>query len=233
MPLRISHALFLFLAIFLALPARPAEPPPTEQQLLARMDQAASSFQAMTAQIRQISHTEVINDNSEENGSVAMVKSGPKDFQGLIEYSAPDRKIMLFANKQLEIYNPKTDIVQVLDLGKHGEQIAQFFMVGFGTSGKDIAKSYGIALKGTEQVQGQTTTKVELIPKSAEAKQYLTKMEMWIPLGSPYPVQEKLYQPSGDYTLWTYQDLKINPVLAKDALESKIPANAKRENMQK
>ena len=226
MSLRVPATLLL-----LAIPVFSA--PPTEQQLLARMDEAAGSFQSMTAQIRQISHTEVINDNSEETGNVAMVKTGAKEFRGLIEYSAPDQKIMLFANKQLEIYNPKTNIVQVLDLGKHGEQIAQFFMVGFGTSGKDIAKSYDVALKGTDQVQGQATTKVELIPKSAEAKQYLTKMEMWIPAGSPYPVQEKLYQPSGDYTLWTYQDLKINPVLAKDALESKIPANAKRENMQK
>ncbi len=217
--------------VLLAIPALSA--PPTEQQLLARMDQAASSFQAMTAQIRQISHTEVINDNSEETGSVAMVRAGSKDFRGLIEYAAPDQKVMLFANKQLQIYNPKTNIVQVIDLGKHGEQVAQFFMVGFGTSGKDIAKSYDVSVKGAEQVQGQTTTKVELIPKSAEAKQYLTKMEMWIPAESPYPVQEKLYQPSGDYTLWTYRDLKINPVLAKDALESKIPANAKRENMQK
>ena len=217
--------------LLLALPALSA--PPTEEQLLSRMDQAATSFQAMTAHIRQISHTEVINDNSEETGSVAMVKTGSKEFQGLIEYSAPDQKVMLFANKQLEIYNPKTNIVQVIDLGKHGEQIAQFFMVGFGTSGKDIAKSYDVSVTGTEQVLGQTTTKLELIPKSAEAKQYLTKMEMWIPAGSSYPVQEKLYQPSGDYTLWTYHDVKINPVLAKDALESKIPANAKRENMQK
>jgi outer membrane lipoprotein-sorting protein len=62
-------------------------------------------------------------------------------------------------------------------------------------------------------------------------KHYFVKVELWIPeQGDPYPLREKITEPSGDYILWTYSDLKINPPLAADALQLKPPPGVKIEH---
>ena len=63
-----------------------------------------------------------------------------------------------------------------------------------------------------------------------EARRYVQKLELWIPdQGDPYPLREKILEPSADYRLVTYTDLKINPVLPPDALQLKLPTGVKIE----
>jgi len=48
-----------------------------------------------------------------------------------------------------------------------------------------------------------------------------------------YPIQQKFYQPAGDYMVFTYSGIKINPDLADSALKLHLPKNVKREYPQK
>jgi outer membrane lipoprotein-sorting protein len=115
-------------------------------------------------------------------------------------------------------------------LDKHGPQLDKFVMIGFGTSGTEIATTYAVTILGSEQLNGQAATRLQLIPKSDEVKHYVQKLELWIPeQGDPYPVREKIFEPSGDYLLVTYSDLNINPALKPDALELKLRPGVKTE----
>jgi len=115
-------------------------------------------------------------------------------------------------------------------LDKHGEQLDKFFMIGFGTSGTELATNYDVTTLASEQIHGQAAVRLQLIPKSAETKHYVQKLELWIPeQGDPYPLREKISEPSGDYILVTYSGLKINPPLDPDALRLKPPAGVKTE----
>ena len=83
---------------------------------------------------------------------------------------------------------------------------------------------------GTENLHGQPAIHLQLIPKAAEARQYVQKLELWIPeQGDPYPLREKIFEPSRDYRLVTYSGLKINPPLQPDALNLKLPPGVKTE----
>jgi hypothetical protein len=76
--------------------------------------------------------------------------------------------------------------------------------------------------------------KLSVIPKSENAKKYVSKVEMWVPVqGLPNPVQEKVYEPSGDYRIANYSDIRVNPPLKGDALKLKTPPGVKTENIQK
>ena len=120
--------------------------------------------------------------------------------------------------------------VQVFDLEKHGEQLDKFLMIGFGTSGMELAKDYDVSVLGTESMNGQSALHLQLIPKVPEARQYVKKLELWIPeQGDPYPLREKILEPSSDYRLVTYSGLKINPPLQPDALQLKLPPGVKTE----
>ncbi len=194
------------------------------QQVLARMDKAANDFKSMTAQVTYLTHTEVLNEDDKETGTITMKKVQPGEVQSLVDFTSPDRKTVTFEKRRIQEYLPKLKTVQEFDLAKHGEQVDKFIMIGFGTSGIELAKDYDVTVLGTENWQGQPTIHLQLIPKAADARQYVQKMELWIPeQGDPYPLHEKILEPSGDYRLVTYSDLKINPSLRSDALKLKLP----------
>ena len=76
-------------------------------------------------------------------------------------------------------------------------------------------------------------TRIELTPKSDELKKLVTKIELWIPEGQTNPVQEKITQPSKNYSLVKYSDLKINPTLPDSAFALTLPAKVKKIHPQK
>lgn len=186
---------------------QPAPGAESAASILARIDKAAAQFRGMTAHVEHTTHTAVIDDNSTESGTVMVRKVGPGEVQGLLQFTKPDQRFILFRDRKALIYTPASKSAQNYDLGKFSQQIDQFFMIGFGTSRAEIEKGYKVEVKGKEK----TTTKIELVPRSAEALKRLTRMELWIADDGDYPLKEKLYEPSGDYVLVVYSEMKINP----------------------
>jgi len=216
--------------LILAAPAASPAAADSPQQVLARMDKAASEFKSMTSQVTYVTHTDVLNDDSTETGTVTMRKVQPGEVQGRVEFTAPDRKTVTIEKRRVQEYFPKINTLQVFDLDKHGEQLDKFFMIGFGTSGMELAKDYDVSVLRTESMNGQSAIHLQLTPKVPEARQYVQKLELWIPeQGDPYPLREKIFEPSGDYRLVTYSGLKINPPLQPDALQLKTPPGVKTE----
>ena len=217
--------------LILAVPPTLAAAGDTVQQVLTRMDKAASDFKAMTAQVTHVDHTDVLNDDTTESGTVTMKKVQPGEVQGRVDFTVPDQKTITFEKRRIQEYLPKINTLQVFDLDKHGEQLDRFLMIGFGTSGIELAKDYDVTVLGTENIKGQSAIRLQLNPKAAEARQYVQKIELWIPeQGDPYPLREKIFEPSHDYRLVTYNDLKINPPLKPDALQLKLPPGVKIEH---
>lgn len=219
------------MCLFLAGAATLAAANQDVQQILARMDRAASDFKSMTAQVTHVDHTDILNDDTTESGAVTMKKVQPGEVQGRVDFTVPDRKTITFEKRRIQEYLPKINTLQVFDLDKHGEQLDRFLMIGFGTSGIELAKDYDVAVLGTETIKGQSAIHLLLKPKAAEARQYVDKIELWIPeQGDPYPLREQIFEPSHDYRLVTYNDLKINPPLQPDALQLKLPPGVKTEH---
>lgn len=201
--------------------------------ILARMDKAASGFKNMTARGTYLTHTDVINEDSTETGTAVMQKVAPGEVRGLINFLGKDKRDVSIENRRVRVYYPKINTVQEFDLGKDGEQLDQFLMIGFGTSGTALAKNYEVSV-GTETAKsfdGIKTIRLQLIPKTGEALKYVAKLELWIPeTGDPYPLQEKISEPSGDYRVITYTDLKTNQPLPPDALQLKPAPGFKTEH---
>jgi len=218
---------FLALSAFTALAAPPAD---DLHDLLLRMDKAAATFKAMTAQVTYVTHTDVLNEDNTETGTAIMQKVQPGEVEALVDFVNPDPHTLRIQKRRLEIYRPKIKQLEVYDLQNHGEQVDKFVMIGFGTSGAELAKDYSMTALGSESLKGQTAkfVHVRLVPRSAEAHEYVTNLELWIPeQGDPYPAREKILAPSGDYRVVTYSDLKINPALPPAALQLKLPSGVK------
>ncbi|HUQ95100.1 MAG TPA: hypothetical protein VM120_25710 [Bryobacteraceae bacterium] len=201
--------------------------------LLAQMDKSAAVFRGMTAKLHRTTYTAVIKDTSEEEGSIVIRQAKPKDMQVLVDFSSPDQKTWAFRGRKAELFVPKMNTVQEYDLGKHGRLIDGFLLLGFGSNSKDLEKNYTLKLGPDETLDGRKTSKLELIPKSEEAREHLKKVEIWFPSESGSPVQQKFYLGSGDYMLVRYSETKLDPNLPEAAVRLRLPSNVKREYPQK
>lgn len=207
-------------------------PATTVQDVFARMDKAAPAFTGLEAQLKKTSYTKVLDDTSLESGAVRMRRDKPKSLQVLIDFVAPDARTVAFAGKKAEIYYPKMKVVHEYDLGKHRELVDQFLLVGFGVTGRDLESAYTVKLAGEETVSGEKTSHLELTPKSAAVRDKVARVDLWIGEAG-HPVQQKFTEPSGNYTLFTYTGMKLNPALSDDKLKLKLPKGVKRERPQK
>jgi len=204
----------------------------TLDEVFSLIDKSAAGFQSMTATLTRLDHTAIIDDTSKESGRIAMRKLKPGDVRMLIEFTEPDQRAIAFADRKVEVYYPKIKTVQVYDLGRYRNLVDQFLLLGFGSSSAELKKNYAVKLAGAEQLMGDTVSRLELTPKSAAAKEHLVKVELWLN-GEGYPLQQKFYRPSDDYTLVTYRDLKVNPDLPPRALALKLPDGVKRQYPQR
>jgi len=201
----------------------------TAQDALAKLDQSAPKFTSMTANLTRLTYTKVIDDKTVEEGKISLKKAGTRDIMVLIEFAKPDTRTVSFRGRKAEILYPKLKTVQEIDLGKRTDLIDQFLLVGFGTSGRELQSNYSVKYGGEETVAGQKAHRLQLTPKSEKVQ----ALELWIADVGGYPVQQKFVQTSGDYHLFTYRDVQLNPALSDEAFKMKVPKGYKREFPQK
>lgn len=204
----------------------------TEKEILSRMDAAAPGFKGMTADITRIKFTSILNDRSEETGSMSILRSG-KNLRAKIVIEKPNARAVAFEGEQVEVFYPKLNTVQVFEIGKNRGLIDQFLLLGFGGSGKDLARSYQVKAIGQEKVNGVNATRLVLTPKLAKVRESIKSVEIWVPEGEAYPIRQKFVEPSDDYTEVTYRGIKVNPGLTPAHLKLDLPAGVKREYPQK
>lgn len=223
-----AHLYTAFLCAFSLSPAFAAD----LDSVLAKMDAAAPKFSAMSADLVRTSYTKVLDDKSTETATMKLRRKG-RDIQVLIDITKPNPQTVAFAGKKAEKYFPKLNTVQEFDLGKYKGVVDQFMLVGFGTTGRDLAANYSVKYAGEETVAGQKAYKLELVPKSSKMKENFSRLDLWVVEDGTYPVQQRFVQPSGDYNMATYSNVKLNPSLTDDDLKLKLPKGVKREYPQK
>lgn len=199
----------------------------TVEAVLARMDKAAPSFKAMSSDVRMVTHTAVLNDNTVETGTFEMQKMKGKEVRAIMNLSENGGREIGFFGKIVRIYYPNLNTYQDYQVGK-SDLLNQYLLLGFGSSGKDLSRGYAITSEGTENINGKVTAKLLLIPKDKAELEHLTKVEVWIPNEAAYPVQQEFYEPSGNSRKVTYSNVVLNPPI-KGTLEMKLPPGAKKQ----
>jgi len=218
-------AFLLAAAIFSASQSAPLSPAP----VLARLDQAARGFTGATASFTAINHIAVLNkDEPPQLGTVVMKRASGK-LNVLLTITGEDAESVALRSQTAEVYLPKLKVIQVYNIKKYGDVAQKLMLLGFGTSGRELAANYEVKNLGAEKVASEDTTHLELTPKSAEVLAKLKKVDLWISEKGGYAVQQEFHMPGGDSRLVTYSEVKINPRIAGSAFD--LPKGAKRQTM--
>jgi outer membrane lipoprotein-sorting protein len=196
--------------------------------VMARIDTAAKSFHGLSADVRWQTHTYVIHQDTIDEGTIQIRRTGVHDVSVLLDFTKPSTKTIAYSKNKAEIYYPQDNRIEVYDTGKRRDLLEQFLLLGFGTSAADLKSAYTITGGVPDTVGGKPTVKLELVPRSEAAKEYLKKAELWVD-ETGISVQQKLYTGGGDYKLATYTNLKLVPKPPKAPLKLTAPKDAKRE----
>ncbi len=212
-------------AVLLLAPLGAAE---SLDSLLDRMNQSAKEAKSFTADLHWTHYTAVLDLKEESTGEIRLQKKGSNTL-GIVDFKAPNEKKAIFAPGTFQQYLPKANVLEVYQLGKQAKLVDKYLLLVFGVSGNDLKKDYQVKFGGEETLGGVKTTRIELTPKEKEAKDLVAKLELWIPEGKTYAIQQKVIAPSNDYDLWVYSNVKINPDLPDSAFTFTPPAGVQKK----
>jgi outer membrane lipoprotein-sorting protein len=211
---RWAAALTLFLGICLGLALSRANAgqnhaPLTLEAALRQLDAAAKDFHSLSADMERTKVTVVVNDHSAETGSILV-----RGDRMLLEMKAPNPRTILRTGDNIYIYNPGLKRVEEYNLGKNRALFDQYLLLGFGTKGSELRKSYLATLLGEPSLDDKKTAQVELTPKSEEVRNNISKIQIWFDESSWLPVQQQFFETgSGDYFIIRYSKVVRNPDL--------------------
>ncbi len=198
-------------------------------EILSDMNEASKRLKTVSANLEYTKVTVLVDDKSTESGQLFFRKGKTTEIR--IEFQKPERKILLFKKNKGEIYFPKINQIQEYDLAQKSDLVQQFLLLGFGTDANELKKTYNVTYVKEEDLEGDTTVLLQLVPRKENTAAQITKIQIWVNEESWLPAQQKFFQSGGDYLIAHYSGVKVNRVLPGSSFELNAPDSAKRVKM--
>lgn len=196
------------------------------ETVLQKMDSASASFQTAQADFVWDQYQKVVDETDTQKGTV-YYRRATKEIEMMADITQPDRKIVLYKEGKLQVYQPKIEQVMVYPAGANRNELESYLVLGFGGSGADLKKSFDVSYEGEETVEGVAAAKLQLIPKSEKIRNNFSKIFLWIDLARGVSVQQKFMQSQGDYRLARYSAIRVNAKMGNDVFQLKTTNKTK------
>lgn len=231
----------LFLSLLLMLlaaaaaaqaPTAPAAQPQAKpgagnlESVLAAMDRAADNFKTAEASFVWDQYSKVVSDHDLQKGTMYFRRAS-NGVEMASDITAPARKYVLFAGGKMQVYQPEIEQVTVYNAGKSRADFETFLVLGFGGRGHDLQKSFDVHFDGAENLDGVQAAKLTLTPKQVKVRNMFQQIILWIDPARGISVQQQLIEPSGDYRLAKYSNIKINQNIPNDVFKLKTSGKTK------
>ena len=202
--------------------------------VLAKMDAAASDWQGMRASLEWVRYMALVDDRSVERGKIVVRRTADGSASMLISFEEPNVYFLSVKGTRVEIYKPKIKTVEEYDVSDSKAKVENALLLGFGTTGSYLGQHYDITVLGPATVKGQSAVHLDLQPKDPQAELNSQRIEMWVSTDMWQPVQQKIYDRSpGDYRLYSYSEVVLNPSLTAEDFKLRLARGTKRVHPQR
>lgn len=192
--------------------------------VLAQMDTASHNFKSAQADFEWDQYQLVIQDKDVQKGAISFQRKGTDTQMAarINQFNAkPDDKQLVYKEGQLEFYQPKIKQITIFSAGANRSQYESFLTLGFGGSGRDLEKNWVVTYQGSDTVDGVKTAKLDLVPREANVKQTFSHVTIWVDPSRAISLKQQFFEPSGDYRLATYGNIRYNASVAADVFTIK------------
>ncbi len=194
----------------------------TLEQILIKIDERGKTLRAMSSVIIQKRWTDILEEFDEgEKGKFYFLREQGKVYLRK-DISQPQENTLVIREGKVLFYQPRIKQVQSYDLGQRRNR-AEFLLLGFGSDKDALKETYDIRLLKKEEIEGRETYSLELVPKSEKVSAYFSAIVIWVDSTLWVPIQQKLMEPTQDFLLIRFQDIRLNPKMRKSHFELKLP----------
>jgi len=186
----------------------------------AHIDAAARTFKGMTADLTDTEYHSLTNDSDVNKGVVKFLRVKANSMRAVITWNNGSGGLE-YNGKEGKLYNAKTKTVDVLNLSGKQSTINKYLALGVGASSAELKSEFDVTYVGEENVEGQPTSHLKLIPKTHDPASSLKQADLWYG-SNGLIVQQKISHPSGDYQVMLYSNVKLGPMPEKE-LELQLP----------
>jgi outer membrane lipoprotein-sorting protein len=204
-------------------PVSQAQSTYTLDQVFAKMDEVAKTFQSVQSDIERTHVTILVNDKDVSSGKFYYLRQG-KEPRVRLDLTKPAIQQLLIDKGKLQIYTPNLKQVQEASLGQHQDKVEMFMALGFGQSSQDLKKNFEVSVAPDEVVEGRKTTVLELKPKNSSM---FKSVQMWMDQQKWVSIQIKTTESGGDYLNLKFYNIKINPRIPESTFILRLPSDVR------
>ena len=205
----IAASLLLSAAVLFAHSTAFAQPKPGHiDEVMRQMDAASARFKSAEADFRWDLFERVVKQTTSQSGTIYFQKDGANTEMGA-KIVSPATKFLEFRDGTLRIFDPGTDHLTAVASKQNQAQIEAFLTLGFGGSGRDLAKTWTISDLGTEPIDGVETAKLDLVPKDPSVRNNCTHIIIWVDPTRGISLKQEFFMPSEDTRTSYYSNIRL------------------------
>ena len=110
------------------------------EAILARMDRAAKDFRSVSATLKQSDYTAVIQDLSPLEIGQLRIRHTRNGLNAIVDFTNPETKKIVFKGDEAQMYYPKANSLQIVDLSKYMGRSINFCCWHSGRRGPTCAR---------------------------------------------------------------------------------------------
>src|SRR3569833_1822897 len=185
----------------------------------AHIDAAAKTFKGMTADLTDTEHNALVNKDDVNKGVAKFLRGKGNSMRAVITWNNGGN--LEYNGKEGKLYNAKTKTVDVVNLSGKQSTVNKYLALGVGASSAELKAEFDVTYVGEENIGGQPTSHLKLVPKTHDPASSLKQADLWY-AANGLVVQQKILHPSGDYQVMLYSNVKLGPIPEKE-MELQLP----------
>lgn len=201
--------------------------------VLAELDAASLRFHSARADFVSENYEAIVKETTSQHGITYFERNKGATEMGAVVMSAkkgpngkevPD-KIVQYKNGTMQLFDTTLDQVRVMGGGTNQSSYQTFLTLGFGGSGRDLAKSWNITDLGSETLmddgQPVKTEKLDLVSKDENVRNMYTHITIWVDTARDVTLRQVFDTPSHDRRTVNNSHIRLNIAIDKDAFAIK------------
>jgi outer membrane lipoprotein-sorting protein len=196
------------------------------QKVIGDLNAASAKFSSAQADFTWDQFTAVVQEHETQTGTIYFERK--KGVTHMAAYLKQDNgkdapKTVIYDGGEVKFYEPTIKQLTTVHAGANRGQFESFLTLGFGGSGKDLEANWKVTLVGTENMDGVSVAKLDLVPKEQKVLDMFTHVTIWVEPSRGISHKQIFYQPSGDLRTATYKNIQSNKPLASEIFQLKPP----------
>src|SRR5713226_4918561 len=193
-------------------------------EVLANMERAARSIKTIEADMRQEKRDRQIGGKEVYSGRILFLHDKKCD-KVRINYENPQGQVVAVVCSQIILYQPRINQVILTTRQAQASKNQEFsFIATPYKSVPELKNQYNIVYIGDEQLESNSTAKLELTPKARSSVQKLT---LWVAQSSWLPIRYQVVEKNNNLTTFILCNVKINGKLPGDVFRVTVAPGTK------